>query len=178
MVLTPITSVMWIFSAKREAADWITTWFAISSLRAITQSRHVLGRLPRARNSPSVRKPNRSSDPNEPSCIITDNKQGFKFIIMIIIKFSPWFHSGEKMYKRRIYLILFFYFFISFWTYMSMSIRNNIFNLVIVSLFSWRQTKKATLQLLWSPWYLVLLFLISYLISYQYETKEWNRNIF
>ena len=41
---------------------------------------------------------------------------------------------------------------------MSMSIRNNIFNLVIVSLFSWRQTKKATLQLLWSPWYLVLLF--------------------
>ena len=41
---------------------------------------------------------------------------------------------------------------------MSMSISNNIFNLVIVSLFSWRQTKKATLQLLRSPWYLVLLF--------------------
>lgn len=121
MVLTPIASMMWIFSAKREAADWITTWFAISSLRAITQSCHVLGRLPRAWKSPSVRKPNRSSDANDPSCIITDNKQGFKSIIMIIIKFNPWFHSGEKMYKSRnrwiwrkpqeeIDLILFLYF--------------------------------------------------------------------
>ena len=41
---------------------------------------------------------------------------------------------------------------------MSMSTSNNIFTLVIVSLFTWRQTKKAALQLLWSPWYLVVLF--------------------
>lgn len=155
--------MMWIFSVKREAADWITTWFAISSLRAITQSRHVLGRLPRASKSPSVRKPERSSDANELPCIVTDNKQGFKSIIMMIIKFNPWFHSGEKMYKSfsilsySIFLVP-FWFFISFWTYMSMSIRNNIFKLVIVFLFSWRQTKKATLQLLWPPWYLVLWF--------------------
>ena len=60
--------MMWILTAKRDAADWITTWFAISSRRPMTQSCHVFGRFPRAGKSPSVRNPNMSSVANNPSC--------------------------------------------------------------------------------------------------------------
>ena len=68
-VLTPNQSMMWILHEKKEAADLITTWFAISSLRPRMHSFQVVGRFPLALKSPSERKLHRSAVANDPSWI-------------------------------------------------------------------------------------------------------------